>query len=165
MPQAAENYAITMSMFIKIGEIKGEASFDQYVDHIGVLRFQWGVAKAPSQGIHAFRAPRFRSFVFTKYLDKASPVLFQSCCSGTMHPTANFAARRADPMTGAVGEHLKYKFTNVLVTGVRPVCASTLDELPLEEVTLAFSKCELDYSMVGGGTYHGGWDLAQNAKV
>jgi hypothetical protein len=60
----------------------------------------------------------------------------------------------------------------VLISSVAPgASAQGSDDVPLEEVSHNFGKCEIDYQPQGndgkaaGGPVHGGWDLQKNVKA
>jgi len=158
--------------FIKLGDIKGEASDSKHKGEIEVLSFHWGVSNT---GGFAFGGgggtgkAQVSDFSFVKRVDKSSPILFQKCCEGEHIKDANFVIRKAG---GTQLEYLKIKFTDVLVSSLRPGGSSQgSDDIPLEEVSLNFAKCEFDYQpqskegKADGGPIHGGWDLSQNIKA
>jgi type VI protein secretion system component Hcp len=66
---------------------------------------------------------------------------------------------------------MTYKMTDVLVSSVRPGGSSQGgDALPLEEVSVRFSKVQLEYIPIDKtgkpqGTVPAGWDLAANKKI
>jgi type VI secretion system secreted protein Hcp len=158
--------------FLKLEGVDGESKDDSHGGEIDVLSYHWGVSQSGTGGkgggAGAGKA-QVSDFSFVHKIDKASPILFQDCCTGTHIPTGLLTCRKAG---GTQLEYLKYKFTDVMVTGVRPGGSSQgSDEIPLEEVTLNFAKCEIDYQPQGadgqadGGPVHGGWDLSKNVKV
>ena len=158
--------------FIKLGDIKGESQDSKHKGEIEVLSFHWGVTQsgtsAHGSGAGAGRAS-ISDFSFVKHIDSASPILFQKCAEGEHIKDGLVTVRKAG---GTQLEYLKYKFTDLMVSSVRPGGSSQGgDEIPLEEVSLNFAKCEVDYQPQGkdgkaqGGPIHGGWDLAQNVKA
>jgi type VI secretion system secreted protein Hcp len=158
--------------FLKLGDIKGEASDSKHKDEIEVYSFHWGVTNT-GMGAHGGGGGsgkcQVADFSFVHKVDKSSPVLFQKCATGEHIKDALFVVRKAG---GTQVEYLKYKFTDILVSSVRPGgSAQGADDVPLEEVSLNFGKCELDYQPQGadgkpaGGPIHGGWDLKQNVKA
>jgi type VI secretion system secreted protein Hcp len=122
---------------------------------------------------------------FTKKIDSASPLLFLNCANGSHIKEANFVVRKAG---GTQLEYLKYKLSDVLISGISPhgSADSNLgskaagggggpvtggDEIPMEEVSLAFGKIEITYQAQGadgkaqGGPILAGWDVKGNQKV
>lgn len=158
--------------FLKLGDIKGEANDAKHKGEIEVYSFHWGVTNT-GMGGHGSGGGSGKchvaEFVITKKVDCASPVLFLNCATGLHIKEGTFVVRKAG---GTQLEYLKIKLTDVLVSSVRPGgSAHGADDVPLEEVSLNFGKCELDYQPQGadgkpaGGPIHGGWDLKQNVKA
>jgi len=158
--------------FIKIGDIKGEATDSKHKDEIEVYSFHYGVTNA-GQGGHGTGHGSGKCTVNDSHLvhkvDKSSPVLFQRCATGEHIKEALFTVRKAG---GDKLEYLKVKLTGLIVSDVRPGgSAHGADDIPLEEVGLNFGKIEIDYQPQGadgkaaGGPVHGGWDTKLNVKA
>lgn len=159
-------------MFMKLKDIKGESDDDKHKGEIQVLSFHWGVRQTGTSGVGGGGGGgkcQVQDFSFVKKFDAASAVLFQKCCTGEHVGEALFTARKAG---GTQLEYLKIKLTDVLISSVAPgASAQGSDDVPLEEVSLNFGKCEIDYQPQGndgkaaGGPVHGGWDLQKNVKA
>lgn len=154
--------------FIKIDTITGESDDSKHKGEIEVFSFSWGVNQTGSSssgtGAGSGKA-QVHDFSFTKKTDKASPILFMKCASGEHIKEANFVCRKAG---GTPVEFLKYKFTDVIITSCTTGGNAQGAEVPIESVTLGFTKCELDYQAQGpdgkplGGPVHGGWNMKTN---
>lgn len=102
----------------------------------------------------------------TKRVDASSPVLFQTCCGGTVYPTAVVTIRKAGGR--AVQENLVYTFSQVYVSRVTTAGAATgRDDTPTETVELSFATIHMRYvpqrpDGSGGAAIEGGWDLTRN---
>jgi type VI secretion system secreted protein Hcp len=158
--------------YLKLSDIKGEATDSKHKDEIEVLSFNWGASQSASfergSGGGSGRVD-VHPFSFVHKIDKCSPVLFQKCCTGEHIKEGLFTVRKAG---GQQEEYLKIKFTELIVSSVRPGgSAHGADEIPLEEVALSFSKVEQDYQPQGqdgkplGGPVHGGWNIKENIKA
>ncbi len=160
--------------FIKLDGIKGESRDSKHKGEIDVLHFSFGVtqhgASAHGGGGGAGKA-HFTDFHFVHHIDEASPVLLQACASGHHMPSALLTVRKAG---GTQLEYLKIKFHDLLISGVEHggAAESTKSpDLPVEKVSLNFSKIEMDYQPQGpdgkaaGGPIHGGWNVKQNQKL
>jgi type VI secretion system secreted protein Hcp len=158
--------------FIKLKDIKGESGDSKHKGEIEILSFHWGVSQS---GTAAFGKgggggkANISDFSFVKRVDSASPVLFQKCAQGEHIDEGLVTVRKAG---GTQLEYLKYKFTTLIVSSVRPGGSSQgSDDIPLEEISLNFAKCEIDYQPQGkdgkaeGGPIHGGWDQSENVKA
>jgi type VI secretion system secreted protein Hcp len=158
--------------FLKLDGIKGDASDSKHKDEIEVFSFHWGATQTgtSSHGTGGGSGKvNVSDFSFVKKIDKSSPVLFQKCATGEHIKDGLFVVRKAG---GTQLEYLKIKLTDILISSYRPGgSAHGADEIPLEEVSLNFSKVEFDYQPQGqdgkaaGGPVHGGWDLKQNVKA
>lgn len=155
--------------FIKIGDIKGESPDAKHKDQIQVMSFSWGVsnqgASSLGGGAGAGRA-ELHDFHFVKQVDKSSPVLFQQCCTGHHIKETHFVVRKAG---GNQQDYFKVKLGDVIITSVRPGGSAHGGDLPMEEVTLNFTTCSIDYCMQKpdgslDAPVHGGYD-AKAQKV
>jgi len=159
--------------FLKIATIPGESTDDKHKDWIEILSFHWSASQEPGgpqsmTGAHSGQRVDIGDFMVVKPLDKASPKLFQSCCTGEHVSDVTVELCKAG---GDKQKYMTYKFTNVLVSAVRPGGNSQGgDALPLEEVSFRFSKIVLEYIPIDKtgkpqGQVPAGWDLALNTKA
>ena len=75
---------MAVDMFMKIGDLKGEAQDEEHGDEIDVLSWSWGVSNSGSA--HVGRGAgsgkvSVQDFSFTKWMDRASPALLLACCN------------------------------------------------------------------------------------
>src|SRR6266404_5780085 len=117
-------------IFAKIGDIKGESLDDKHKDEIEVLSYSWGVATRAT--VH--------DLSFTHTIDKASPQLMQACATGTHLKEATITHRKAGK---GQQEYLIIKMNDIIITGVS--LADSSGGSGSENVTLAFSKIDLEY--------------------
>ena len=129
-------------IFAKIGDIKGESFDDKHKDEIEVMSFSWGVANSGTIGGGGGGTGRatFRDLSFTHKIDKASPALLQACATGTHLKEATITHRKAGK---GQQEFLIIKMNDIIITGVS--LADSGDGGTSENVTLAFSKIDLEY--------------------
>jgi type VI secretion system secreted protein Hcp len=79
-----------------------------------------------------------------KQVDIATPFLFKACANGSHIKSAVLSLNEA---TGKKSEYMKIKLTDVFVTSLRPGgSAQGVDGRPLEELSLSYSKIEMEYS-------------------
>ncbi len=132
------------SIFARIGTIKGESRDARHRDEIEVLSWSWGVSQSGTVGHPGgggVGRASFRDFTFTHHVDKASPLLMKACATGQHLPDAKVTVRKAGQ---GQQEFLVITMTEVLVTAVSP-SVSTLGDITMEEVVLAFAKVDLEY--------------------
>jgi type VI secretion system secreted protein Hcp len=130
-------------IFAKIGDIKGESLDDKHKDEIEVLSWSWGVSQtgsvATGSGGGSGKAS-FSDLHLTHYIDKASPVLLQSCAGGEHIKEATITVRKAGK---GQQEYLVIKMNDVIVTGVTH--GGTGSDGSSENVTIAFAKVNVEY--------------------
>jgi type VI secretion system secreted protein Hcp len=135
--------AVAADIFAKIGDIKGESFDDKHKDEIEVLSWSWGITNA---GAHAFGGgggagkASFHDLSFTHKIDKASPVLMKSCATGQHIKEATLVQRKAGK---GQQEFLIIKMNDVVITGISD--ADGADAGPVETISLAFAKVDLEY--------------------
>jgi type VI secretion system secreted protein Hcp len=129
-------------IFAKIGDIKGESLDDKHKDEIEVLSFSWGVATTVAVGGGGGGAGRatFHDLSFNHTIDKASPQLLQACATGTHLKEATITHRKAGK---GQQEYLIIKMNDIIITSVS--LADSSGGSGSENVTLAFSKVDLEY--------------------
>lgn len=133
-----------MSIFARLGTIKGESRDARHKDEIEVLSWSWGVSQSGTGG-HGGGAgsgrATFHAFTFTHHIDKASPLLMKVCATGEHLRDATITVRKAGE--GQL-EYLIITMTDLLVTGVS-TSVSAEGDATIEEVVLAFAKVDLEY--------------------
>jgi type VI secretion system secreted protein Hcp len=181
MPTAVEQkiYAGTHSdYFLKMGDIKGESKDDKHKEEINVLSWSFGSRQPGASAVGGAGAGagkvQFSDFVFTKYVDAASPKLMLACASGQHFADATLVCRKAG---GTQVEYYTIKLTNVLVSSHEAtsnfegsVSGTQFKEvLPLDKFTLNFAKIDITYKAqdekgAPGASTMAGWDLQANKK-
>ena len=154
-------------MFLKIGDIKGESADHKYKEWIPVENWSWGESQPGSAGRgggSGVGKVNMQDFNFSKFMDKATPKLVLACANGEHIPTVEFVARKAGGKDQA--EYFKMKLSDVLISSYQTGGAGGSD-LPVEQVSLNFSKIEMDYLQqdAKGKSASAGkmnWDVRQN---
>jgi type VI secretion system secreted protein Hcp len=160
---------MAQDIYLKIEGIAGESMDAKHAGEIDVLDWGFGVSQTgdfhAGGGGGAGRA-NFQDFHFVHRIDKASPRLFLACASGEHIKTAALVVRKAGKEQH---EYLKFTFSDLMITGVQDG-GSANAELPTQNVTIAFSKVEMEYrQQKADGTLDAavknGWDLKKNVKA
>lgn len=160
---------MSVDMFIKIGDIKGESPDDSHKEEIEVLAWNWGLSQSGSthhgSGGGAGKV-NVQDISLTKYVDKASPVLMKMCCSGKHHTEALLTVRKAGdkPL-----EYIKIKMEDVIVSSLSTGGSGGEDRLT-ENVSLNFAKVSVDYTPQkpdgsGDAPIKMGWNIAANVEI
>lgn len=137
---------MAMSIFARIGTIKGESRDAEHRDQVDVLAWSWGVshssASGPGAGAGAGAGKAsFRDLTFSHRVDRASPLLMKACATGERLTDATITVRRAGERQQA---HLVVTMTDVVVTSVATGVSADGDA-GIEEVALTFAKVDLEY--------------------
>ena len=160
---------MAVDIFIKIGDVKGEAKDAVHKGEIDVLAFSWGMSQPASGHIGGGLGTgkvNVQDLSMTKYIDLSSPDLMLACCNGKHYPEAKLVVRKAgeNPL-----EYLTITMTDVIISSVSTGGSGSNDRLT-ENVALNFAKVKVDYveQLAGGGkggTPKMGWDIEANKKL
>ncbi len=131
--------------FLKIEGVKGESTDDKHKDEIEVESFSWGATNAGTAG-HGTGSGAGKvvqqDFHLVKKLDKSSPVLFIACATGQHYKAAVLTCRKAG---GGQQEYLKITMSDCLVSSYQVGGSGTGGVVPVDQVSLNFSKLEVSY--------------------
>jgi len=153
-------------MFLVLDGAKGESRDDTYKDEIDVLAWSWGASQSGTMhtgGGGGAGKVNMQDLSVTKWVDKASPILFQKVASGKHFPKAKLICRKAgdNPV-----EYIVMTMEEVLISSVSTGGSGGEDTLT-ENISLNFSKIKFKYTpqtQVGGAAADNepGWDIAAN---
>jgi type VI secretion system secreted protein Hcp len=156
--------------FVKLDDVKGESTDDKHKGEIDVESWSWGVTQSGTSG-HGAGAGAGKAmpqdFHFVKKHDKASPVLFIACATGQHYKQAVLTARKAG---GGQQEYLKITMEEVMVSSYQVGGAASSDVVPIDQVSLNFSKLEISYKEQKpdgslGGEVKQKYDFSANKKI
>ena len=153
--------------FLKIDTVPGDSHDAHHPNEIDVVSFSWGesnVAPLAGSGAGAGKV-QVEDFHFAAGMSSASPKLMLLCANGKHVASAVLVARRPG---ASQQEYLKVTLNDVTITAYH-VSASSGD-VPLDEVSLRFSKVQIDYrpqKATGalGAAVHSGWDVKLNKQI
>lgn len=135
---------MAMSIFARIGAIRGESRDAKHKDEIDVLSWSWGVSQSgtasPGGSAGAGKAS-FHDFNFTHHVDRASPLLMKACATGEHVKDATITVRKAGQ---GQQEYLTIKMTGLQVTSVS-TSVSAEGDATMESVVLTFARVDLEY--------------------
>jgi type VI secretion system secreted protein Hcp len=157
--------------FLKIDGIPGESTDDKHKDWIEILSFSHGIsqpahATASSAGGGTAERVDHADFEIVKHMDKASPKIYEFCCTGKHIKSVLIEMCRAG---GDKVRYMEVKLEEVIVSSVRPGGSSqSASGFPTEAVSFNYGKVKWTYTQQkradgsGGGNVTGGWDLTAN---
>ncbi len=155
--------------FLKIKGVEGESAVDGHKNEIDVESFSWGESNS---GGHAYGGGGgagkvvMQDFHFTMRVNKATPKLLLMCASGEHIPEALLTCRKAG---GRQEPFLTIKMADLLVSSYQVGGSGGSDIVPIDQISLNYSKIEIAYKMqkADGTVVPAGeakWDLKAGKK-
>jgi type VI secretion system secreted protein Hcp len=156
--------------FLKIDGIEGESEDSKHKNEIQVESWSFGESQG---GTMAFGGGggagkvQMQDFHFVMKVNKASPKLFLHCANGKHIPKAVLTCRKAGEKQQ---EFLKWTFSDLLVSSYQTSGSGMSDVVPTDQISLNFSKVEVEYKAQDkagtlGGPIKAGYDLKKNEAV
>ncbi|HMS84167.1 MAG TPA: type VI secretion system tube protein Hcp [Nitrospira sp.] len=144
-------------MFLKLGDIKGNATTVGFEDQIVLQNMSYGISQRGSweEGAQlSGRVTTFSDVSFVKLLDVASPSIATACAA-----KQQFLRAEISVTAGTKDAYYKLTLEKVLVTSIS-TAISAGEGHPSESFTLSFRKGIWEY-----GKARGGYDLETNQKA
>jgi type VI secretion system secreted protein Hcp len=156
--------------FLKIDGIEGESADAKHKGEIDLHSFSWGESNAGTFSVGGGGGAgkvSMQDLHFTMHINKASPKLFLACASGEHIKKATLTCRKAGKDQQ---EFLKYDLSDILIASYQTGGSSGGSEVPMDQISLNFSKIEMGYKEQKadgtlGGEVKAGWDVKGNKKV
>jgi type VI secretion system secreted protein Hcp len=136
---------MAVDYFLKLKDIEGESHDKAHKNEIDIMSWSWGETQS---GTHAGGGGggagkvSMQDFHFTMHVNKASPKLLLACATGTHIKEALLTCRKAGKTQQ---EYMKVKFSDLLVSSFQ-TGGSHGAEVPIDSISLNFSKIEYEYS-------------------
>lgn len=135
--------------FLKLDGIEGETHQKGHQNEIEVLSFSWGATQtgtfSGNSGGGAGKV-QMQDFHFVMSYNKASPKLMLACANGKHIPKGLLTCRKAGE---GQQEFLKVHFNDLLVSSYQSGGSSSGDTVPTDQISLNFSKIEIEYAEQG----------------
>lgn len=131
--------------FVKIGDIKGESTDAKHKDEIAVESWSWGASNPGSPatgGGGGAGKVSFTDLTFVHRFDRATPLLWKACATGQHIRDATLAATKAGK---GPQDFLIIKMNDVLITSLSVSDSSGAGVVPMEQVSMKFSKVDMEY--------------------
>lgn len=155
--------------FLKIDGIPGESTDDKHKDWIEITHFNHSIAQeasstASSAGGATAERVDLGTLDIQHLLDKASPKIYEACCTGKHIKDVTVELCRAG---GDKQKYLEIKLEQVIISSVDSQ-GTTGEGFPNESVRFSYGKIKWTYVQqkrsdgTGGGNVSAGWDLTAN---
>lgn len=160
---------MAVDIFIKIGDIAGEARDSVHAGEIDVLAWSWGASQSGTThmgGGGGSGKISVQDLSITKYVDKATPTLWSFLAKGSHIGEIILTVRKAG---GTAVEYIKLTMTEAIITSISTGGSGGEDRLT-ENVTINFAQFKLEYTPqnadgTGGTAIPVTWNIATNSET
>jgi len=136
---------MAVDILLKIDGVDGESKIAGHEDEIDILAMNWGMSNAGTMSVGGGGGSGkvdIQDLSLTKYIDKSTPSLMRSCCSGEHFTEAILTVRKSG---GEALEYLVITMEKVFVTSLTTGGSGDQDRVT-ENVTLNFAKFKSSYT-------------------
>jgi type VI secretion system secreted protein Hcp len=156
--------------FLEIDGVPGESTDLKHKDEIEVESWSWGATQLGTTAVGGGGGAgkvSIQDLNFVARTSKASPTLFLRCASGEHIKQAILTARKAGKDQS---EFLILTMSDVLVTSYQIAGSETADTVPMDQVSVNFTKIKFEYrTQRPDGSLDApvwtGWDSKANQKL
>lgn len=159
-----------VDFFLKLDGIDGESQDSKHKGEIDVESWSWGESQAGSHaggGGGGAGKVSMQDFHFVMKVNKSSPKLLLACATGEHIKKATLVCRKAGKEQQ---EYLKITLTDLLVSSFQTGGSEGSSTLPVDQISLNYTKIEYEYKEQKvdgtlGGAIKAGYDLKANKAV
>jgi type VI secretion system secreted protein Hcp len=139
-----------MPAFVKIGDIKGEATDNDHKDWIIIESMSAPVTRSIPAGAKDQQRTKgdttLGDVVVTRNLDKSSTKIQAACANGTFFKDVEI--HLCTTVKNKQEPYLKYKLSDVIISSYSISGTASGDPLPVEQVSLSYTQAEWTYVIV-----------------
>jgi type VI secretion system secreted protein Hcp len=163
-----------LDIYLKFGNpaIQGESQDKDHANWVEVKSWDHSIvqprsATSSTSGGHTSERCEHGDMVFTKEIDKVSPLLYQHASGGTTFDEVTIDFMRSDG-EGQRVKYLEIKLKYVIISSVTPSVQK--EGLPVEQFSLKYAAVQWKQTQqkIGGnqgGNTQGAWSLTKNDKT
>jgi len=156
--------------FLKLDGIEGESPDSTHKAEIQLESWSWGATQTGTMsygGGGGAGKVQFQDFHFSMKTNKAAPKLMLACANGEHIKKATLTCRKAGKDQQ---EYMKVDFSDLLVTSYQTGGHGSSDAIPIDQISLNFSKIEITYKEQKpdgtlGGQTKAGYNIKENKTV
>ena len=139
-----------MPAFMKLGDIKGEATDADHKDWIIIESMSSPIFRSVPEGAKDQQRTKgdttLGDIVVVRQLDKSSTKLMEACANGAF--VQEVEVHFCTTVKNKQEPYLKYKLSNVIISSFSMHANSSGDPLPTEEITLGYTEVEWTYIVI-----------------
>jgi type VI secretion system secreted protein Hcp len=139
-----------MPAFMKLGDIKGEATDEGHKDWISIESMSAPIVRSIPAGAKDQQRTKgdtsLGDVVVTRQLDKSSTKLQEACANGTFFKDVEL--HLCTTVKNKQEPYLKYKLSDVIVSSYSFHGNASGSPLPTEQVSLSYTQAEWTYIIV-----------------
>jgi len=140
-----------VDFFLKLTDIDGESEDAKHKKEIQLISWSWGESNT---GAHSTAGSgggagkvNMHDFNFVMHTNKASPKLLLACASGDHIKEGVLTCRKSGGNTKGPQEYLKVTMGDVFVSGFQTGGVSDDTAIPVDQISLNFSKIKWEYAV------------------
>ena len=161
---------MAVDYFLKLDGVEGESTDSKHKNEIDVMSWSWGETNsgdAAHRGGMGAGKVSMQDFHFVMHVNKSTPKLMQFCASGEAIKKGVLTCRKAGKQQQ---EYLVITLNDMVVSSYQSGGSSGSDTVPVDQISLNFSKIQFEYKEQKpdgslGGAIKGGWDVKENKVV
>jgi type VI secretion system secreted protein Hcp len=159
---------MAVDMFLRIEGLDGESEDSKNKGQIQIMGWDWEASQTGTSGVGGGMGAgkvEHKDLVIRKFVDRASPVLYQFCCGGDHIKSADLTVRKAG---GEALDYLVIHLEDLIITSFVLGGEPKNDQVE-ETIRINFTRASISYTPqggtgAGGGNVVGGWDVKANSK-
>ena len=145
---ASTTVVAASDMFLKLGNIKGDATDENHKGEIALLAWSWGTSTGEAHTKNGNKPSKcVQDLQLAKLIDRASPPLIMLGVNGAVIPQGTLTVEAGGPNATEI---LTLTLTNVSVQSYE-IAASDGQGLPAESVVLRFESLHGEYQPMSNG--------------
>jgi type VI secretion system secreted protein Hcp len=139
-----------MPAFLKLGDIKGEATDTDHKEWILIETMQSGISRSIPEGAKDQQRTKgetsLSDIVVSRQVDKSSPKLWESVANGTFYKDVE--VHFCTTVKNKQEPYMVYKLSDVIVSSYSASFNKDGSPLPMEMIAMGFTKSEWIYSTI-----------------
>lgn len=139
-----------MPAFMKLGDIKGEATDQDHKDWVIIESLSAPIYRSVPEGAKDQQRTKGETSLgdvnVVRQLDKSSTKLQEACANGTFFKEVE--VHMCTTVKNKQEPYLKYKLKDVIITSYSMHARSSGDPLPTEQLTFGYTEVEWTYVVV-----------------